>query len=95
MKPRRSLPRVASVVAVRGAEVLLPWVLYREREQAIFTSVCAANRAAVQSRASERGAERDFLPRRRPGVGRTKGLTACLASGTLLIPDFEICSHSH
>lgn len=30
------------VVAVHGAEVLLPWVLYRERQQAIFTSVCAA-----------------------------------------------------
>lgn len=39
-----ALPRVTSVVAVHGAEVLLPWVLYREREQAIFTSVCAATR---------------------------------------------------
>lgn len=34
-------------------------------------------------------------PRRGPGVGWTKGLTACLASGTLLISDFETRSHSH
>lgn len=29
-------PRVASVVAVRGAEVLLPWVLHREKGNRLF-----------------------------------------------------------
>lgn len=76
VKPHSSC--VASVVAVRGAEVLLPWVFYREMEQAIFTSVSTTARLQFKAK-HQRGCKEGLPLHPRPGVGQTKGLTACLA----------------
>lgn len=74
------------VAAVHGTEVLLPWVLNRGRQWAIFT---CGSKSSIRERC------REGLPARcKPGVGRTKGLTACLASETRLISDFESFSQS-
>lgn len=56
-----------------------------EKGNRLFLPLCVL-RPTCGSKPSIRERCREGLPPRpRPGVGRTKGLTACLASGTLLI----------
>lgn len=51
---------MTSLVAVYGAEMLLPWVFSWNMERAIFTSVCAGTRQWFKAK-HQRDVERDFL----------------------------------
>lgn len=66
-----------------------------ERENRLFLPLCVLRPACGSKPSIREGCWEGLPPRPRPGVGWTKGLTARLASGTPLICDFEICSHSH
>lgn len=86
---------MGSAVAVHGAEVLLPWVLYREREHAIFTSVCATTKLRFKAE-HQRGVWRGASSSPYDRCGLDKGPPSMLGlRDPFLISDFETCSHSH